>query len=69
MRRMPSLNANNKIAAQLHAEAWPSDPFAYARMYTHLCLGLDDPQKVKEESLRKINIHTMAKKAREAANA
>ena len=52
-------------AARLHAEANPTDPFAYGRMILHLEKGLEDAKQVKEDALKAINIRTMARKAQE----
>lgn len=35
-----------RIAANYHAKANPSDPFAYARMLTHLRMGIETPAEV-----------------------
>jgi hypothetical protein len=62
---MQTMRSPDRKAVELHAEANPSDPFAYQRMHLHLSLGLDDPRKVTEEALRQINVRTMARKAKE----
>jgi hypothetical protein len=52
-------------AARLHAEANPTDPFAYARMSLYLRRGFEDVKQVKEDALKAINIRTMARKEQE----
>lgn len=63
MRDTP-LRKTPQEAAALHAEANPSDPFAYRRMRTHLERGYDNPQAVYEDSLRAVNVRTMARQGK-----
>ena len=51
---MPTMRSHDDVARE-HAEANPTDPYAYRRMLLHLDKGYEDADAVLADALRAIN--------------